>query len=227
MKKIGMLFLSFIFSVCFMSGVNATEVVVDPSNEIEMPYNLFVDDTNYINFKNDSGVTKYYQIVDVSNNTEIVKYINDNILTKLVLLAEKENEFSKYESGTTESENLNNDIKIVKTSIDEAVKSESLKTLIDNYDENNWVTLSENVIPTDNVVKNKYYIVWVKTQNASAVTYDYYAYKAVSKDYYKNNTTSEVENPDTGIEHTALIVTVGALILVGSYLVINKNKESY
>ena len=227
MKKLVMLVLSFIFSFCFISNVCATEVVVDPNNDIEMPYKLLVDDTNYISFKNDIGATKYYQIVDVSNNTEIVNYIDENIVGKLNNLAEKEIEFSKYESGTNESINLNNDIQFVKESIDEAVKSEKLKTLINDYDESAWLSLTENIIPTDNIVKNKYYIVWVKVQNNSAVTYEYFAYKALDNDYYKSVTAEEVENPDTGIEHTILFITVGALILVGTGLVINKNKESY
>ena len=55
-------------------------------------------------------------------------------------------------------------------------------------------------------------------------------YKALNSNYYSNsnsNANNDVENPDTGIEHTLLFITVGALVLVGSVLVVNRNKESY
>jgi len=231
MKKLGLLVLSFLFTSLFMVDVNATSVVVDPNENIKMPYNLFVDSTNYITFDSSlSGATKSYQIVDVSGNTEIVSYIDGSIMPLLNSLHDAEVEFGKYEAGTTESTNANNNIEFVKSSIDDSVKSDNFKTLVPDYNDVNWLSLSENVIPTNNIKKDGYYIVWVKADNAGATTYEYHAYKALNSNYYSNsnsNTNNEVENPDTGIEHTLLFITVGALVLVGSGLVVNRNKESY
>ena len=195
-----------------------------------MPYNLFIDNTNYIDFVNIDGATKSYQIVDVSENLEIVDYIDNSIMPLLNNLYDAEVEFGKYEAGTNESTNANNNIEFIKGEIDSKVKSDNFKTLVEDYNDSNWLLLTENIIPTNNVEKNKYYIVWVKTVNNNTTTYEYCAYKAIDSNYYSNsssNTKTEVENPDTGIEHTILFVTVGALILIGSGLVVNRNKESF
>lgn len=227
MKKLGILVLSFLFTTLFMVDVNATTVVVDPSDKIDMPYNLFVDQTNYITFDSSlSGTTKSYQIIDVSNNSDIINYIDNNIMSLLATLNQKEEEFSKYESGTTESINLNNDITLIKETIYTDIKNDNFKTLVNDPVETGWLTLTENVIPTNSITKDGYYIVWVKAENAGATTYEYHAYKALNSNS-NFNTNNEVENPDTGIEHTLLFITVGALILVGSGLVVNRNKESY
>ena len=129
MKKMLFMTLAFVFTFCLgLSKVYATEISVDDGNKIAMPVLLYNDSDEQLTLKGLDGATLYYQIVDVSNNTEIVNYIDENIVGKLNNLAEKEIEFSKYESGTNESINLNNDIQFVKESIDEAVKSEKLKT---------------------------------------------------------------------------------------------------
>lgn len=227
MKKMGFFVFSILLVFCCVGNVNATEVVTDPSNNIEMPYNLFVDKTNYINFKNADSATKSYQIINVTNNKELVNKINTDIIPELETLYENEVEFGKYEAGTTESNNINSNIQLIKATIDEKVKRDDIKTLVDNYNDANWVTLSENTIPTTGVEKNNYYVVWVKVQNNNDTTYDYHVYKAMDSNYYSNNADTKVENPDTGIEHTLLFVGVGALLIIGSSLVINKNKESY
>lgn len=230
MKKMGILVLSFLFTSLFMVDVNATTVVVDPSDIINMPYDLFINSTNYITFDSSlSGATKSYQIIDVSNNTDIVNGINTSI-EHLKSLHQWEEKFNEYEAGTTESDGANSNILYNKSSIDTLFKSDNFKTLVPDYNDTDWLTLTENVIPTDNIKKDGYYIVWVKADNAGATTYEYHAYKAFNSNYYSNsnsNTNNEVENPDTGIEHTLLFITVGALVLVGSGLVVNRNKESY
>ncbi|MBE6140158.1 MAG: LPXTG cell wall anchor domain-containing protein [Firmicutes bacterium] len=230
MKKLGILVLSFLFTSLFMVDVNATQVVTDPSNNIKMPYNLFVDSTNYVIFENMNGATMSYQIVDVSNNSEIVNYIDKELMPLLRNLDMVEEEFGKHEANTNESNNALADMNYIKEEIDSAVKSDNLKTLISDYNDSTWLSLTENIIPTANITKNKYYIVWIKTENGGVTTHEYHAYKAIDTNYYSNsnsNTTPEVENPETGIEHTILFVIVGTLILVGSGLVIDRNKESY
>ena len=42
-----------------------------------------------------------------------------------------------------------------------------------------------------------------------------------------NIVNNGVENPETGIGHTLLYVGVALSVVLGSALVINKNKESY
>lgn len=229
MKKIIYLMFSFAFTLLFVVNVNATTVVVDPNNNIKLPYNLFVDTDNYITFNNLDAATKFYQIVDVSDNEEITKYINNNILDKQRNLYDAEQEFSKYELGTNEYKNASDSINLVKSNIDDANKSENLKTLISDYDDNNWITLTGNIIPMTNVSANKYYIIWIKTDDGTTKTYDYAAYKAINSNYFGNTTATktDVTNPDTGIEHTILFLTVGALVVIGSSLVVSKNKESY
>jgi len=230
MKKLGILVLSFLFTGLFMVDVNATQVVTDPNNDIKMPYNLFADGMNYIDFGSYSSGTMSYQLVDVSSNTGIVNYIDNNIMPLLHNLNDAEIEFGKYEAGTNESINANSNIEFIKGEIDAAVKSDNLKILVEDYNEANWLTLTENLIPTNNITKDGYYIVWIKVENGGTSIYEYHAYKAINSNYYSNsnsNSSNEVENPDTGIEHTLLFITVGALVLLGSGLVVNRNKESY
>ena len=190
MKKLGILVLSFLFTSLFMIDVNATSVVVDSNESIKMPYNLFVDGTNYIDFVNMDGATKSYQIVDVSGNTEIVSYIDGSIMPLLNSLHDAEVEFGKYEAGTTESTNANNNIEFVKSSIDDSVKSDNFKTLVPDYNDANWLTLTEKVIPINNITKEVYYIVWVKAENAGVTTYEYHAYKALNSNYYSNSNSN-------------------------------------
>ena len=175
MKKLGILVLSFLFINLFIVDVNATQVVSDVNNNVRMPYNLFVDDTNYIDFVNMDSATKSYQIVDVSNNTELVNYIDNNIMPLLNSLYDAEIEFGKYEAGTNESTNPNNNIEFIKGEIDLKVKSDNFKTLVEDFDDANWLSLTENVIPTNNITKDGYYVVWIKVENAGATTYEYHA----------------------------------------------------
>lgn len=231
MKKLGILALSFLFSNFFMVGVSAITINTDTENKIDMPYNLYLDKTNYIDFKDMAGATKFYQIVDVTENKEITDYIDEYILSAQYLLYQEEEKFNNLENGSLEAEHINSNMLIIKGSISDNVKNENFKTLInDDPNETKWIPLTENIIPIDDITKNRYYIVWIKAVNNGTPIYEYHAYKAINSDYFSkssSNSTTEVENPDTGIEHTILFVTVSTLILVGSGLVVNRNKESY
>ncbi len=96
----------------------------------------------------------------------------------------------------------------------------NLKTNINDYGET-WTTLSENSIPSSAIESNKYYVLWIKAAGTTTV-YDFDGYSTMTA-----STTNKTSNPDTGILDTALYVGVGALIIVGSALVIKKNKEMY
>ena len=75
-------------------------------------------------------------------------------------------------------------------------------------------------------MKKANYIVWIKAVKDSTTVYNYGAYKILNSGD-ANIVNNGVENPETGIGHTLLYVGVALSVVLGSALVINKNKESY
>ncbi len=236
MKKKFIMIFSVILVLFFsIVDVKATNQVIDTGNNIQMPYNLYTDANNSYEITGLSTHSDFYQIVDVSSNTEIVNKI-DNIMTMLNQLDVAEKDLTKLTSGTNEYTNKVAEISSIKSAIDGSVTDSNLKTLVADFTEANWVSISNgsSVIPTTNVTEGNYYIVWLKVVSATTTIYEYHPYKAIKTSYYSsntvtssNNSTTSTTNPDTGIENTLLYVGVGVALLIGSALVVSKNKEVY
>ena len=225
-----MLFMTFafVFTFCLgLSKVYATEISVDDGNKIAMPVLLYNDSDEQLTLKGLDGATLYYQIVDVTNEEEIRSQIDEYVVNSYKGLFEA-NETLKNTSQDNSTEYANNKTNVIfyETEILSGMKKANLKTVIKDYNDASWQTLSNNIIPKDNLVKGNYYIVWIKAVKDSTTVYNYGAYKILNSGD-ANIVNSEVENPETGIGHTLLYVGVALSVVLGSALVINKNKESY
>lgn len=230
-KNYGLKVLGITLALCsFCFTVKATTVSVDNNNKINMPYYLYVNADNFIEFNGLDGSSNVYQIVEVTNNLELVNKI-DSIDEEVRTLAGLEEDLKNYTSGTNEYTNQLSVIEYAKENINNEIKGTNFKTLVPDYNDANWLALNTNVIPTATLEENHYYIIWIKSATGtSQPVYQYHPYKAVKTGNYavENETkTEEIENPETGIETTLLYV--GAIIAIagGSYLVFKKNQESY
>lgn len=231
MKKIIFVSLCMLFFFGFnlinVRAFNQTTYPIDSGNKIVFSSDLLVGETNGFTL---SGFTTNavisFQQQDVSNVSTTVAKI-DEIYQVLKQLHAAEKERASLATGTEEANNKDAIIITYKSTINEMVYSDNnLKTAIDDPTGSAWTTLTSQVIPTTNMIENNYYIVWLKVVDGSTTTYKYYPYKYVSSSYYTSD-TSTVDNPDTGIETTLLYLAVGTAIIIGSTLVIKKNKESY
>ena len=228
MKKMLFMTFAFVFTFCFgLSKVYATEISVDDGNKIAMPVLLYNDSDEQLTLKGLDGATLYYQIVDVTNEEEIRRQIDEYVVNSYKGLFEA-NETLKNTSQDNSTEYANNKTNVIfyETEILSGMKKANLKTVIKDYNDASWQTLSNNIIPKDNLVKGNYYIVWIKAVKDSTTVYNYGAYKILNSGD-TNIVNNEVENPETGIGHTLLYVGVALSVVLGSALVINKNKESY
>ena len=200
MKKTLISLSCFILSLgIFIIGANATTIATDASNNITTPSKLSVSENSGFTVTGiDGTLVNSYQLVDVTSDSSI----KDAIVSYLDL---------KADSTAT-------------TSALDAAKA-NLKTNIADYNDANWQALSENVIPSNAIESNKYYVLWLKVSNGTTTIYDFDGYSTVTVAAAADD--SSTDNPDTGIVDTLLYVGVGALIVVGSALVINKNKEIY
>lgn len=228
MKKMLFMTFAFVFTFCLgLSKVYATEISVDDRNKIAMPVLLYNDSDEQLTLKGLDGATLYYQIVDVTNEEEIRSQIDEYVVNSYKGLFEA-NETLKNTSQDNSTEYANNKTNVIfyETEILSGMKKANLKTVIKDYNDASWQTLSNNIIPKDNLVKGNYYIVWIKAVKDSTTVYNYGAYKILNSGD-ANIVNNEVENPETGIGHTLLYVGVALSVVLGSALVINKNKESY
>lgn len=228
MKKKLFMTLAFVFTFCLgLSKVYATEISVDDGNKIAMPVLLYNDSDEQLTLKGLDGATLYYQIVDVTNEEEIRRQIDEYVVNSYEGLFEA-NKTLKNTSQDNSTEYANNKTNVIfyETEILSGMKKANLKTVIKDYNDASWQTLSNNIIPKDNLVKGNYYIVWIKAVKDSTTVYNYGAYKILNSGD-TNIVNNGVENPETGIGHTLLYVGVALSVVLGSALVINKNKESY
>ena len=200
---------------------------LDDGNKIAMPVLLYNDSDEQLTLKGLDGATLYYQIVDVTNEEEIRSQIDEYVVNSYEGLFEA-NETLKNTSQDNSTEYANNKTNVIfyETEILSGMKKANLKTVIKDYNDASWQTLSNNIIPKDNLVKGNYYIVWIKAVKDSTTVYNYGAYKILNSGD-TNIVNNGVENPETGIGHTLLYVGVALSVVLGSALVINKNKESY
>lgn len=204
MKKIYGLFFTMLMFVG-LGVVNASTLANDSNNNIDFP-SVFNSDSKVTI----TGISSYdlsYQIQKVDNDTTLSTAIDNYYKTKL--------ELEKITDQTSYSKKLIN-LEDYLTEINNNIK---------DYDDTAWKTSTNGSIYNSTDVTNTTdgkYIVWVKLVNKtnSSTIYDnnFYSFKEYG---------STTNNPETGIETTALYVGVIALVLVGSSLVFRKNKEMY
>ena len=204
MKKIYGLFFTMLMFVG-LGVVNASTRANDSNNNIDFP-SVFNSDSKVTI----TGISSYdlsYQIQKVDNDTTLSTAIDNYYKTKL--------ELEKITDQTSYSKKLIN-LEDYLTEINNNIK---------DYDDTAWKTSTNGSIYNSTDVTNTTdgkYIVWVKLVNKtnSSTIYDnnFYSFKEYG---------STTNNPETGIETTALYVGVIALVLVGSSLVYRKNKEIY
>ncbi len=206
MKKIYGLFFTMLMFIG-LGVVNASTLANDSNNNIDFP-SVFNSDSKVTI----TGISSYdlsYQIQKVDNDTTLSTAIDNYYKTNLEL--EKITDQTSEEYLTKKSE-LNNYL----TEINNNIK---------DYDDTAWKTSTNDSIYNSTDVTNTTdgkYIVWVKlvnkTNNSTIYDNNFYSFKEYG---------STTNNPETGIETTALYVGVIALVLVGSSLVFRKNKEMY
>lgn len=204
MKKLYGLFFTMLMFVG-LGVVNASTLANDSNNNIDFP-TVFNSDSKVTI----TGISSYdlsYQIQKVDNDTTLSTAIDNYYKTKL--------ELEKITDQTSYSKKLIN-LEDYLTEINNNIK---------DYDDTAWKTSTNGSIYNSTDVTNTTdgkYIVWVKLVNKtnSSTIYDnnFYSFKEYG---------STTNNPETGIETTALYVGVIALVLVGSSLVFRKNKEMY
>lgn len=204
MKKIYGLFFTMLMFVG-LGIVNASTLANDSNNNIDFP-SVFNSDSKVTI----TGISSYdlsYQIQKVDNDTTLSTAIDNYYKTKL--------ELEKITDQTSYSKKLIN-LEDYLTEINNNIK---------DYDDTAWKTSTNDSIYNSTDVTNTTdgkYIVWVKLVNKtnSSTIYDnnFYSFKEYG---------STTNNPETGIETTALYVGVAALVIVGSSLVFRKNKEMY
>ena len=204
MKKIYGLFFTMLMFVG-LGVVNASTRANDSNNNIDFP-SVFNSDSKVTI----TGISSYdlsYQIQKVDNDTTLSTAIDNYYKTKL--------ELEKITDQTSYSKKLIN-LEDYLTEINNNIK---------DYDDTAWKTSTNGSIYNSTDVTNTTdgkYIVWVKLVNKtnSSTIYDnnFYSFKEYG---------STTNNPETGIETTALYVGVAALVIVGSSLVFRKNKEMY
>lgn len=204
MKKLYGLFFTMLMFVG-LGVVNASTLANDSNNNIDFP-TVFNSDSKVTI----TGISSYdlsYQIQKVDNDTTLSTAIDNYYKTKL--------ELEKITDQTSYSKKLIN-LEDYLTEINNNIK---------DYDDTAWKTSTNDSIYNSTDVTNTTdgkYIVWVKLVNKtnSSTIYDnnFYSFKEYG---------STTNNPETGIETTALYVGVIALVLVGSSLVFRKNKEMY
>lgn len=204
MKKIYGLFFTMLMFVG-LGVVNASTLANDSNNNIDFP-SVFNSDSKVTI----TGISSYdlsYQIQKVDNDTTLSTAIDNYYKTKL--------ELEKITDQTSYSKRLIN-LEDYLTEINNNIK---------DYDDTAWKTSTNGSIYNSTDVTNTTdgkYIVWVKLVNKtnSSTIYDnnFYSFKEYG---------STTNNPETGIETTALYVGVAALVIVGSSLVFRKNKEMY
>lgn len=216
------------FVVCVFLGINvvgATNITIDPNNNIEMPNYLYSDKANNFTI---SGLTTYesaYQIKDVSDEATLI----DKIDTLMTLEYQRAVASEKYTAATTNEEKANEERNIETIDSNLTTVKNQIKTLVDDYEDTatSWTVATNNAIPNTNITKNKYYVVWIKATAGENSSYEYGAYKAIATGEETAIGGNSVSNPATGIETTVLYVGVALLIIIGSSLVMNKNKEKY
>lgn len=204
MKKLYGLFFTMLMFVG-LGVVNASTLANDSNNNIDFP-SVFNSDSKVTI----TGISSYdlsYQIQKVDNDTTLSTAIDNYYKTKL--------ELEKITDQTSYSKKLIN-LEDYLTEINNNIK---------DYDDTAWKTSTNGSIYNSTDVTNTTdgkYIVWVKLVNKtnSSTIYDnnFYSFKEYG---------STTNNPETGIETTALYVGVAALVIVGSSLVFRKNKEMY
>lgn len=204
MKKLYGLFFTMLMFVG-LGVVNASTLANDSNNNIDFP-TVFNSDSKVTI----TGISSYdlsYQIQKVDNDTTLSTAIDNYYKTKL--------ELEKITDQTSYSKKLIN-LEDYLTEINNNIK---------DYDDTAWKTSTNGSIYNSTDVTNTTdgkYIVWVKLVNKtnSSTIYDnnFYSFKEYG---------STTNNPETGIETTALCVGVAALVIVGSSLVFRKNKEMY
>ena len=204
MKKIYGLFFTMLMFVG-LGVVNASTRANDSNNNIDFP-SVFNSDSKVTI----TGISSYdlsYQIQKVDNDTTLSTAIDNYYKTKL--------ELEKITDQTSYSKKLIN-LEDYLTEINNNIK---------DYDDTAWKTSTNGSIYNSTDVTNTTdgkYIVWVKLENKTnkIKIYDnnFYSFKEYG---------STTNNPETGIETTALYVGVIALVIVGSSLVFRKNKEMY
>ena len=204
MKKLYGLFFTMLMFVG-LGVVNASTLANDSNNNIDFP-TVFNSDSKVTI----TGISSYdlsYQIQKFDNDTTLSTAIDNYYKTKL--------ELEKITDQTSYSKKLIN-LEDYLTEINNNIK---------DYDDTAWKTSTNGSIYNSTDVTNTTdgkYIVWVKLVNKtnSSTIYDnnFYSFKEYG---------STTNNPETGIETTALYVGVAALVIVGSSLVFRKNKEMY
>lgn len=204
MKKLYGLFFTMLMFVG-LGVVNASTLANDSNNNIDFP-TVFNSDSKVTI----TGISSYdlsYQIQKVDNDTTLSTAIDNYYKTKL--------ELEKITDQTSYSKKLIN-LEDYLTEINNNIK---------DYDDTAWKTSTNGSIYNSTDVTNTTdgkYIVWVKLVNKtnSSTIYDnnFYSFKEYG---------STTNNPETGIETTALYVGVAALVIVGSSLVFRKNNEMY
>lgn len=204
MKKIYGLFFTMLMFVG-LGVVNASTLANDSNNNIDFP-TVFNSDSKVTI----TGISSYdlsYQIQKVDNDTTLSTAIDNYYKTKL--------ELEKITDQTSYSKKLIN-LEDYLTEINNNIK---------DYDDTAWKTSTNGSIYNSTDVTNTTdgkYIVWVKlvnkTNNSTIYDNNFYSFKEYG---------STTNNPETGIETTALYVGVAALVIVGSSLVFRKNKEMY
>lgn len=204
MKKLYGLFFTMLMFVG-LGVVNASTLANDSNNNIDFP-TVFNSDSKVTI----TGISSYdlsYQIQKVDNDTTLSTAIDNYYKTKL--------ELEKITDQTSYSKKLIN-LEDYLTEINNNIK---------DYDDAAWKTSTNDSIYNSTDVTSTTdgkYIVWVKlvnkTNNSTIYDNNFYSFKEYG---------STTNNPETGIETTALYVGVIALVLVGSSLVFRKNKEMY
>ena len=213
---IGACFIVFMF--VGVNGVGATTVTIDSNNNISMPENLYSDKDSTFEISNLANYASYYQIKDVTLKTDLVGYI-DTLIDKQAAY-DKETENLKAATDETKKAEIQTKMNEIDTTIN--TTKESIKEAVDDYTTSEWIKAEKSSIPSTSIKADNYYVVWVKATLGEDSYYDFAVYRAVDSD-----TVEKTTNPATGIETTFLYIGVALLIGLGSYLVINKNKERY
>lgn len=209
MKKIYSLVLGlFLVALVFIyktGTVNATTLGNDTADNIKFPVQYSI--SSKVTISNLSNYNTYYQVMTVDNNSSLSTAIDNYFKAQIELNKINDTTSTKYLEVKSQLDAYYNEV----------------KSLVPDFNANDWATSVNENIYDNTVVTNTTtgrYVVWVRVTTANSTLYDFSFYSF-------NNYGTSVNNPETGFETTVLYLSVTVLVIIGSILIMSKNKERY